>query len=260
MLGALLLLLPGPVLLSGATELDLVADVAGVLSEEEFQTLNDIAQGIASAYPCEVAVLVVDELDGATATSFAKAVYERYDYGHGEKKSGALLLLSIQERDCALIAHGYGNDVFTDYGKDALLDRTVLPLLSKDSYYAAFLAYLGKAEEYLEMASSGTPFDAGTDPARRGERAQSSLFGKLAVTILVPMAIAGVVCLVFLRQMKTAVAQQAADNYIPEDGFALTAQEDAFLFRTETRRRIEKAKQGGTTTDRSGYSSKERKF
>lgn len=71
----------------------------------------------------------------------------------------------------------------------------------------------------------------------------------LAIVILVPLLVAGVVCGIFLSQMKTAVPQRAADNFIPGGGVKLTMQTDKFLFKTETRTRIEKQPSSGDSSD-----------
>ncbi|MDL2294508.1 TPM domain-containing protein [Ruminococcaceae bacterium OttesenSCG-928-D13] len=245
---------------ASAAEFDLVADGAGVLSDEEYWELNELAWEITERYQCEVSVLVIDDMGEDDAYEFARFVYQDYGYGYGKDKSGLMLFISMAERDCALVAHGYGNRAFTDHGKDALLERAVLPLLAKDNYYAAFLAYYNKAAEYLDIAEGGAPFDTGTDEVYRQQAAKSGFWVRLAVVILVPLAIAGLVCFVFLRQMKTAVPQRAADHYIPAGGFVLTQSSDAFLFRTETRTTIEEKKSGGTSIDSSGFSGTRKKF
>ena len=79
--------------------------------------------------------------------------------------------------------------------------------------------------------------------------------------ILLPLLIAFIVCGVWKRQMKTAVAARAAAEYISEGGFQLTNQADMFLYRTEDRRKIEtKSSSGGTTRDSGGYSGRSGKF
>lgn len=245
---------------AAAADFDLVADGAGLLSDEEYWELNDLAEEITAAYQCEVSIVVIEDMGDDDPIDFAKYVYREYNYGYGSEKSGVMLFLSMKERDLALIAYGYGNTAFTDHGKDVILDRHVLPLLAKDNYYAAFLMYLNKASEYLEMAADGTPFDVGNDAVYQQEKAQGFFWIKLAITILAPLLVAGLICFVFLRQMKTAVSQRAADHYVPEGGFVLTNQRDALMFQTETRTTIEEKKSGGTTVDRDGFSGTKRKF
>ena len=111
------------------------------------------------------------------------------------------------------------------------------------------------------MAEKGKPFDRSTDPYV----VFAWIVIKLAITILAPLIIAGSICSAWKKQMKTAVTARAADNYIPQNGFKLTRQEDAFLYRTTSRRKIEtsssssssgKASSGG----RGGSSGRSGKF
>ena len=254
-------LLLAPVAL--AADLDLVADAVGILTYEEWEVLNKRAEEISEKQQCDVAIVIIDEMsDDDGAYDWAKYVYEEYNFGYGSSKSGLLFFLSMAERDYALIAYGYGNTAFTDHGKDVLLDDYILPLLGNDNYYQAFGVYLNKADEYLTKARAGSPFDLDTDPKYQEEKARGNLPIKLAATILVPLLIALLFCQNWKRQMKTAVIAREADNYIPAGGFVLTGQEDQFLYRTETRTKIEKSSSssGGTTTDSDGYSGRSGKF
>lgn len=244
-----------------AAEFDLVLDEVGLLTDDEYLELNGLAMDITEEYQCEVSIVIIEDLEDSDATEFAKFVYEEYDYGYGGERSGLMFLMSAEDRDCALITNGYGNTAFTDHGKDVLLDRHILPMLRQDKYYDGFLIYLNQTAEFLEMAKNGRPFDMDTDEVSTGENGKGSFWIKLAITILVPLLIAGVVCLIFLGQMKTAVPQRAADQYIPDGGLNLTRQVDSFLYSTETRRRIEeKSSSGGSSVGSDGYSSSKGKF
>ena len=205
-------------------------------------------------------ILVTLEDMGDDDDDLAKYIYKEYDYGYGEDKSGLMLMLSMAKRDYALIAFGYGNVAFTDHGKDVLMDRHVLPMLAQDEYHSAFLTYLNTANEYLSMAKAGIPFDIGTDEVYQQEKATTRFWINLAITVLVPLSIAGVICFVFLRKMKTAALQQTANNYIPADGFVVTASRDMYLFSTEIRTAIAEKKAGGTSVGNDGFSGKKGKF
>lgn len=252
-------LLISPVTL--AAEKEYIIDQAQILSYEEWFTLNERAMNISEEHSCDVAVITVYEMPVRDAYAAAEHYYAEFNFGYSEPyKSGLLLFLSMEDRDYALISYAHGNTVFTDYGKDVMLDDHILPLLAEDDYYAAFSTYLDKAEEFLVYADEGKPFDNYT--AYNSEAfemsADTSLLIRLAVVILLPLLIAGVICLSWKSQMKTAVAARAADNYIPQDGFILTKQEDSFIYRTQRRRTINQntsGSSGGGTTVRSGGSS-----
>lgn len=234
----------------------LVSDGARCLTDEESFALENIAMELSQRYRCELYIVTMDDMGTEDAYAFAKDLYREQGMGFGPDKSGLLFLLSMARRDYALVAYGYGNTAFTDYGKDVLLERHVLPRLAEDRYYDAFRAYLNTSGEYLAMAREGTPFDVDTDP----EQGRTRFLIKLGVTLLLPLLIAGAVCLLWLKRMRTARPARAADQYIPADGFRLTGREDTFLFRTETRRTIEKKSLGGVTIDKDGFSGRSGKF
>lgn len=259
-----------------AADVDWVTDIAGVITEDERQELNERAAEITETYACDVAIMVVDAMDGDDAYAYAEQLYSEYGFGYDEERSGVFLMLSMADRDYAMIAYGYGNTAFTDHGRTVLLDDYVLPQLGQNDYYEAFSLYLDNAEQYLEMARAGDPFDIHNDFADYpGEYDDDYYYDedrmpvplKLAIVILVPLLISLIICLIWRSQMKTAVMAKTADQYIPKNGFQLSRKEDQFLYITEVRRRIEKSSSGGggssgggTTVSSSGSSGSSGKF
>ena len=247
---------------------DLVTDDAFLLTEEERAELNARAEEISEMYECDIVVITMDSIGDNDAYNTAEQLYDSYNIGYGPNRSCLILLLSMENRDYALVAYGYGNTAFTDYGKDVMLDEHVLPLLGGDEYYEAFSTYYDLADEYLNMAYSGEPFDIQiySDYSDYDEPVGLGTPIKLAITIIVPILIAFIVCSIWKHQMKTAVIARDAGNYIPKNGFALTRQQDDFLYRTETRRKIEQPSDnssdgsGGTTVRSSGSSGRSGKF
>jgi len=241
-----------------AADIDLVTDITGTLTDAQKERLNQRADRISELYRCEVAIVVIDEMtDNDGAFEWAMYIYDEYNFGYGSDRSGVLLFLSLAERDYYLIAYGFGNTAFTDYGKDVMLDNHILPLLKDNKYYEAFSVYLDKAEEFLAMARDGTPFDRGTDP----EAQRTSNLMKIAVVIFVPLIIAFIICSVWKSQMKTAKIATTACNYIPPGGFQLTGYADTFLYQTRTRVKIESSSSsGGTSVNSRGFSGRGGKF
>ncbi len=240
-----------------ADELGLVTDAAYLLTDNEFWELNDRAGEISRKYGCGIVVITLDEIGDDDPYDLTEYLYDTYNIGYGPERSCLILLLSMENRDYALAAYGYGNTAFTDHGKDVMLSNHVLPLLAKDKHFEAFSAYYDVSEEYLQMARSGSPFDTNSDPGY----GKIGIPAKLGITIILPVLIAFFVCGIWKRQMKTAVPARDARNYIPQNGFTMTVQDDRFLYRTETRRKIEKSSSGGgTTVNSSGSSGRSGKF
>jgi uncharacterized protein len=237
----------------------LVEDHAYVLTDDEWESLLERANAISEKYNFDVAIVTLSEMtDNDGAYEWARDIYEEFDYGTGREKSGLLFFISITERDFALVAYGYGHTAFTDYGKDVMLDNYILPLLRDDKFYEAFSVYLDKAEEFLQLALDGEPFDRGTDPSSQDD----TFFLRLSAVIILPLLIAWIICSAWKKQMKTAVTAKTACNYIPPGGFRLTSQADMFLYRTQTKTKIEprRSSSGGTRVDSRGFSGRSGKF
>ena len=243
-----------------AADINWVTDEVGVLTDREWEILDQRAEEIGKEYQCDVAIVVISRMtDDDGAYEWAKFVFENFNFGYGSDKSGLLLYLSMEDRDYSMIAYGFGNTAFTDYGRDVMLEKHILPLLGDDKYFQAFSAYLTKADEFLEMARNGTPFDVNTDPGNEPDPKVS-----IAIIILLPMMIAAIPCLLWKNQMYSAVTQSTANQYFTQGSMNLTYSNDVFLRRTETRTKIESSSSssssGGTTTDSDGYSGSSGKF
>jgi len=245
--------------ISGIMSEYLVLDAAGMLSDSDWQKLNDRALELTAKYECEIRIFTVPDMGSEDALEYAKDIFRANGFGYGPDQSGIMLLLSEADRDFALIAHGYGNVVLTDHGRGVILDKYILPLLKENKYVEAFTAYLDKTEEFLVMARAGTPFDVDTDEEYLAQQAAGNRAAKIVFNILIPFLVALIVCLIFRAQMKTARKQRAAANYIPEGGFILTGSSDTFMYKTESRTVIESKSSGGTTTD-GGFSGSSGKY
>lgn len=242
-----------PAMAAGA-QLDYVTDAAMLLTDEEWETLEDRARAISEQYDCGVYIVTLEDftwyVDTYDPYEAAKAIYREYDLGLGGDNSGVLLMLSMAERDYALISYGYGNTAFTDYGKDVLADA-FLDDLSYDDWYGGFEDYLAKSESLLRSAEEGHPLDVGTS-------AKVWLVGML-ISVGLGCLLAMLVCWTLRQRMRSVSAGAEADAYIHAGSVDITLREDRFTHATESRVKIEK-KSGGTTVDSSGFSGKKGKF
>lgn len=202
-------------------------------------------------------IIVLDDFTGYvyddTVYEAAKTLYREYSLGYGEEKSGELLLLSMEERDYALIAYGYGNTAFTDYGKDKLTEK-FLDNFKNDDWCGGFQDYLEKSDSMLQSAREGHPFDVDSNPLIR--------LAGIGISLLVGCVAAFVIAVwVSDRMMKSVSAKTEAGAYLTAGSVVITGREDYFTHTTETRTKIEKSSgSGGTTVDSDGFSGKSGKF
>ena len=258
---ALCLLLPlgGAALASGEMAVPYVTDTAGLLTQAEVMALEGQAEQIAADYGCAPYILVVENYreyeDTGDVFEAGMNLYERWELGCGPEKNGLLLMLSMAERDHALVTYGsVTHQAFTDFGQDYLTEQ-FLDNFRQNDWAGGFQDYLNTSAWLLEQAKNGTPYDVGSVE----EEPVFNFF-----IILIPMVLALVVCVVLMLQMKTANLKTEAGDYMVQNGTNMRVVQDIFTHRTVTRQVIEqnenKGGGGGTTINSRGFSGKSGKF
>ena len=250
LLVVLLLLVPLQVF---ASELTYVYDEADLLSAEEEMRLAKTAEELSLTYDCGVYIVTMWDFGtyGSTVRGAAENYFLTHGLGLGSDDNGVLLMLSMAQRDYALIAHGsIGNESFTDYGKD-VLSEAFLDDFGANDWFGGFADYLATGEEMLDAAAQGTPVDVPEG---------SGVGLTVAMVLVIPALIAGISCAVMASSMKTARQKTEANDY--SKAVQLTNREDRFITRTVVREKIETSSSsgGGTTVNSGGFSGKSGKF
>lgn len=236
-----------------ASEYRFVFDEAFLLSTTKAEELDQAAAEISVRYDCGVYIVTLFDYSeyGSDVRSAAENFFLTHDLGLGSDDNGVLLLLSMLERDYALIAHGdVGNTAFTDYGKD-VLSEAFLDDFRYDSWAAGFADYIDISEALLYAASAGTPVDV---------HQESGMGTTLLMVLLIPALIAGIACGVMAASMKTARRKTDANDYSKD--IQITGRHDRFITRTVVRQKIESSSSssGGTRVNSGGFSGKSGKF
>lgn len=227
-----------------------IFDEADILTYDEIEELEAKAKEISDAYGCKVYAITFPSLDGNEAWELNELLYEELKEYYGAGEDVVILTLAMEERQYDIMARGYGNTAFTDYGKDVMAER-FLDDFGNDDWYWGFYDYLNTCEEFLEMAASGEPFDVGSEEDSFG----SNVIGAIIATI-VSCLIAMGFCLAFKAQMKTARVATEAKDYAKE--LVLTRQDDRFSHRDIKRvyNPPQEENEGGTTVNSNGSSHK----
>ena len=244
--------LGGSALAAGSSDV-YVMDMAGLLSGSELSQLEAVASGIARDYGCTPYIITLEDYrDYGSGDVFETAmdIYEELGLGYGREKNGILLLLSMEGRDFALASYGgLSHRAFTDYGQK-YMEECFLSCFREDDWAGGFEAYLRACTELLDMEAQGQPYDVGSAPE-----------GFNFLIVLIPLAVASVVCGIFAFQMKSARYKSEARDYLPGDGVNMRIVQDRFTHRTVMRQRINTQKSGGGTSINSrGFSGRSGKF
>lgn len=253
---ALLLVLSVGVQVS-ASEYGFVRDEADILTADEERLLETMAEAISDRFGCGGYIVTLWDYweYGYDVLDVAQNYFLDNGFGLGNDDNGIMLMLSMAQRDYALIAHGdLANRAFTDYGKD-LLSEVFLDDFRYDEWFGGFEDYISCSGDFLQACSEGTPVDI-------GYRSQSdTVVLTLVMVLLIPALIAGVSCGVMAASMKTARISRNADAYILHRGIQITGRHDRFINRTVVRQKIEsQSHSGGTRVNSGGFSGKSGKF
>ncbi len=240
------LLLMSFVIPAGATEFSNppVTDGAGYLSESELSELSDKLNEIRNKYDFEVAIVTEKEMSGYDAEASADDIYDYRGYGAGENDDGILLYICSDERKYHLSTFADGLRVFNENGID-YLKMNIEPHLSEDEYYLAMNTFADLADELLLMAANGEPF---TELPNTPEY----VIFIIALALVIPLIIAFIAMGIKLAQMKTAVSNDYAADYIRPGSKNITASRDIFLYSHITKTEKPKNNTSGSHTSSSG--------
>lgn len=231
-----------------AEEQRFVFDDAGVLTYHEIAEFEGRANILYQTWGCEVYIITYESLMEYEAWELNELLYAELKEYYGAGEDVVMLTLAMEERQYDILAHGYGNTVFTDYGKDVMAER-FLDDFGSDDWYGGFSDYLDTCEEFLKMAAYGEPFDVSSNEGG------SNILGVIII-VLISCLVAFGVCLVFKAQMKTARIATEAHDYQKE--LNLTNHYDRFSHRDIQRvyNPPEEDNDGGTTVNSNGSSHK----
>ncbi len=236
-----------------------VYDYADLLTSEEEAELNQEAQRLTGQYDCGIYILTIEDYNELSTgvTRAAEEFYSSMALGVGAERNGTLLMLSMAERDYAIVSYGdKAHETFTDYGKEWMADQ-FLDAFGYDDWYGGFLDYLSAAEEMLTMESNGTPLDVDTDPSIEQERNTINTISLFVIPLIITAGVMVYLC----SKMRSARLGSEASEYIVPGSEHMHERYDIYTHTTVTRHKIPKNDGGGGTSINSGgFSSSSGKF
>jgi len=242
-------------------QLDHVTDSVELISEEEWQKLEQKARDIASMYNFGVYIITVDDYREYTTGDMHDAcgeLYKGYSLGIGKDKNGLLLLLSMDDRDYRVYTYGdYGEYAFNQSGREMLVEF-FLDNLGENDWYGAFVDYLNWSEDYLIQAEAGTPYDE-NHVAMDSDDRRFAIAVRIGIIFLVPLIIAWIVNRKMVSKMISVAKATKAATYMTGN-LHLTEKADRYSHTTQTRQKIESEKSSTSSKSSGGGSSTGGKF
>lgn len=203
-----------------AESLPHVVDQANLLTASEEQDLRNRLDGISAEYGLDVVVVTVETLGSRDVDAFADNFYNQGGYGD----DGILLLLSMEDRDWAITATGYGRRAFTDAGIEYIADQ-ILPELEEDNFSAAFRIFADQCDDFLAQAKTGDPYDRHNLP-----KEPFNILFNLLIAVVIGFVIALIVTAIMKSGLKSVRYQSAASNYVKSGSMNVAVAREFFLY------------------------------
>jgi len=119
-----------------------ITDLAGLLSADQAQQLNELLLDYETETSNQFAVLIIPSLEGEVLESYSIRVAETWALGQADKDNGLLLLVALAERRLR-IEVGYGLEgVLTDAFCGRVIDHTIVPYFKNERYFEGISAGL----------------------------------------------------------------------------------------------------------------------
>ena len=239
-----------------------VFDNVKLLTNPELTSLEDMARKIGEEHHFGTHIIIIKDYTtfGSTIEDAAEELYSKLNLGYGDQNSGISLVLSMEDRSFDLDAFGYGNDAFTDYGKEMLAD-SFLDDFKDNDWYKGFADYIRTVEAYLKAAESGSPVDYYPSEQRADSMSilSENLYGFIGLVVIIAMVLAFINLSREKRRMKPVAQATQANAYIAGE-VMLSNKQDNFTHKTTRTVRVETGSHrssgggGGTTIRPSGHS------
>lgn len=206
-----------------------LVDGADLLTDSEEQTVRSDLDAISERLQFDVVVVTTATLGSKTAMEYADDYFDDHGYGYGTDRDGALLLVSMEDRDYWISTTGYGITAITDHGI-AYLKNEILPELSDGEYADAFETFGEEVSSLVQRAKAGDVYD--DDP---NERHFNWVFW-IPVAVIVGIVLSIITAVIVKNSMMKSVREKAnAAAYEKKDGLRLTENRDQFLYNTLTK-------------------------
>lgn len=233
---------------SSESQLGYVIDTVPLLSDREWNRLEDMAETVSTRYGCGVYIVTVDDYEdygSGDVFDVATQIYHNDDngFGVGTGRNGIMLLLSMDDRDWAMFVYGENAEyAFNSYGQEQL-EEVFLDNFADNDWYGGFSGYIEACGKYLAKAEAGQPV-------------RNNPLWSIGLSTGFSCLVALAVCMVIKRKMKTACQKTEADAYISDGGLMLTASHDHYTHTTETSRKIGNSSSSRSDEGGSGRSGK----
>jgi uncharacterized protein len=165
-------------LLAKPNPLQLVNDIAGVLSPAEKTALENKLVLIDDSSSNQIAVVILPTLDGYPIEEYATKLFREWGIGNKKTNNGILLLVAINDKKVR-IEVGYGLEgAVPDITANSIIDNDIKPAFRAHAYYEG----IDKATDDIARAAIG---EYKVARAKKGKDSGGSFIGFIIIAIII---------------------------------------------------------------------------
>jgi uncharacterized protein len=162
----------------------LVNDVAGVLSPEQREILEQKLVALDDSSSNQIAIVLIPTLDGYPIEEYANKLFREWGIGHKGTNNGVLIIAAINDRKVR-IEVGYGLEgAIPDVTASDIYNNLIVPAFKEQNYYRG----LDDATTALSKAAVGE-YKIKTE--KKGKSKGKPLFTFLGMLIFILLVVAG---------------------------------------------------------------------
>lgn len=206
-----------------------VVDDAKLLSQDERDKLIVDIEKFRENYNMDAVIVTSNDLEGKPPMDYADDYYDYNGYGLGDKNSGILLLIDMDDRRIWISTSGDAIEYFTDNRIDSIIGD-ISKYLSNGEYFDACNIFLTDIQYYID---NGVP---------EGQYTYSEEEHTLKIVLValgVATVVAGITCIVVVNSYKNSKSVSSV-NYVDNNSIVFTKRRDTFINTFTTRTKIER--------------------
>lgn len=223
-------------------------DEANLIDEKSEARLNSKLDALSEEWQFDFAALTVNSSNGKDIISFSDDYFDYNGFGIGADRSGVVLVICLDPRECYISARGEGTSYFDYDDCQDIIDEFYNELTS-GNYAEVFDIFADSACARLDEGRNGKTFSY----------RWNSFISDWQTTILIPIGVGVVLAIITIAILisgnRSVRKNAAAGTYQVPGSFALSRSEDHFTHKNVSRTpKSDSESSGGTHTSSSGAS------
>ena len=227
-----------------------IVDMANILNSEQTSQLEQKIAQVTNNCQIDVVILTTCLNNGKSMVDFADDYYDENDYGIDLRKSGLILVLSLQDNEWYISTSGAAIDTFSDWGIE-YLGKVMKPSLVDRNFYQAFEDFVSYTEKFNVQAVTDKPYDRYNqgdlpnldvdeevvfDNQNNSEpKTKMDSNKRILISLGAGLIIGFIISFIRMVKLNTKKSVKNANEYVKENSFKLTKSNDLYLYQTVTK-------------------------